>query len=70
MSAILSTEDHSQTMQNVADKSSSKYFLIPPVPSNSFEKIRDEDSQSREIQDERIHQGNIKRTSKINKLLD
>ncbi|KAK4269360.1 hypothetical protein QN277_022525 [Acacia crassicarpa] len=63
VSAILSTEDHSQTMQNVANKSSSQFFLIPPVPNKSLEKSIDEDSQNREMQEERIHQANIKRTS-------
>lgn len=69
MPATLSTEDHSQTMQNVANKSSSQFFLIPPVPNKSLEKSIDEDSQNRETQEERIHQANIKRTSKKNKLL-
>ncbi|XP_028789187.1 malonate--CoA ligase isoform X2 [Neltuma alba] len=63
VSAILSTEDHSQTMQSVAIKSSSQFFLIPPVPNKSSEKSRDEDSQNKEMQAERVHQGNIKRTS-------
>lgn len=69
MSAILSTEDNSEVMQNIANKTSSQFFQIPPVPNKSSEKGRDEHSQSGEVDGERIFQGNIKSSSKKNKVL-
>lgn len=32
---ILSTEDHSELMKNVAAKSSAQFSLIPPVPESA-----------------------------------
>jgi malonyl-CoA/methylmalonyl-CoA synthetase len=35
VSAILSTEDHGELMQSIANKTSSQFFHILPVPNNS-----------------------------------
>ncbi|KEH28803.1 fatty acyl-CoA synthetase family protein [Medicago truncatula] len=48
-SAILSTEDHSELMQNIANKTSSQFFHLPPVANKSLEKSRDEHSQNGKI---------------------
>ncbi|KAI4355621.1 hypothetical protein L6164_004375 [Bauhinia variegata] len=57
VSVILSTGDHDELMQNLANKSSAQFFHIPPVPSKSLEKGGDEISQVREIDADRIFQG-------------
>lgn len=64
MSAILSTEDHSELMQSIANKSSTQFFHIPPVPNKSSEKSKDENSESGENDVDRIFQENIGRSSK------
>ncbi|RDX88379.1 Malonate--CoA ligase, partial [Mucuna pruriens] len=64
ISTILSTEDHSELMQSVANKSSSQFFHLPPVLNNSSEKSRDEHSQNGEIDAVRIFLDNIGKSSK------
>ena len=64
MSTILSTEDHSELMQSIANKTSSQFFHIPPVPTKSSEKSRDEDSQNGEVEADRIFRDDIGRPSK------
>lgn len=64
MSTILSTEDHSEVMQSIANTTSSRFFHIPLVCNNSSEKGGDQHSQSRKVDAERILQGNIDRSSK------
>ncbi|XP_027344505.1 malonate--CoA ligase isoform X2 [Abrus precatorius] len=61
VSAILSTEDHSELMQSIADKSSSQFFHLPPVKSS--EKSRDEHFQNGEIDADRIFLDDIGRSS-------
>ncbi|KAK7389560.1 hypothetical protein VNO78_24705 [Psophocarpus tetragonolobus] len=63
ISAILSTEDHSEIMQSVASKSSSQFFHLPPVLNKSSEKSRDKHSQNGEIHADRISLDNIGRSS-------
>ncbi|KAL2338062.1 hypothetical protein Fmac_012508 [Flemingia macrophylla] len=63
VSAILSTEDHSELMQNVANKSSSQLFHLPPVLNKSSEKSREEHSQNGENGIDRIFLDNIGRLS-------
>ncbi|KAF1865811.1 hypothetical protein Lal_00021812 [Lupinus albus] len=63
VSTILSTEDHSELLQSVANKTSSQFFLIAPVPNKSSEQIRDENSQTGEIDPDRISLESIGRTS-------
>ncbi|OIW11890.1 hypothetical protein TanjilG_25803 [Lupinus angustifolius] len=63
VSTILSTEDHSELLQSVANKTSSQFFLIAPVPNKSSEKIRDENLQAGEIDPDRISFKSIGRTS-------
>ncbi|XP_073226423.1 probable CoA ligase CCL8 [Cicer arietinum] len=63
VSAILSTEDHIELMQSIANKTSSQFFHIPPVPNNSSEKSRDEHSQNGEIDADRIFLENIESSS-------
>ncbi|PNY11574.1 malonate-CoA ligase-like protein, partial [Trifolium pratense] len=62
-SAILSTEDHSELMQNIANKTSSQFFHLPPVANKSLEKSRDEHSHNGEIDSNRIFLENIQRSS-------
>ncbi|GAU13875.1 hypothetical protein TSUD_262020 [Trifolium subterraneum] len=62
-SAILSTEDHSELMQNIANKTSSQFFHLPPVANKSLEKSRDEHSHDGEIDSNRIFLENIQRSS-------
>ncbi|CAI8601153.1 unnamed protein product [Vicia faba] len=62
-SAILSTEDHSELMQNIANKTSSNFFHLPPVANNSLDKNRDEHSQNGEIDAARIFLESIERLS-------
>ncbi|KAK2432522.1 AMP-dependent synthetase and ligase family protein [Trifolium repens] len=61
VSAILSTEDHSELMQSIASKTSSQFFHIPPVPYKSSEKSKD--SQNGESDADRIFLENIERSS-------
>ncbi|GAU13814.1 hypothetical protein TSUD_261410 [Trifolium subterraneum] len=61
VSAILSTEDHSELMQSIASKTSSQFFHIPPVPNKSSEKSKD--SQNGESNADRIFLENIERSS-------
>ncbi|CAJ2656209.1 unnamed protein product [Trifolium pratense] len=61
VSAILSTEDHSELMQSIASKTSSQFFHIPPVSYKSSEKIKD--SQNGESNADRIFLENIERSS-------
>ncbi|XP_020226372.1 malonate--CoA ligase isoform X1 [Cajanus cajan] len=63
VSAILSTEDHSELMQSVANKSSSQFFHLPPVLNKSLEKSRDEHSQNGENGTDRIFLDNIGKLS-------
>lgn len=62
-SAILSTEDHSELMQNIASKTSSQFFHLPPVANKSLEKSRDEHSQNGKIDADRIFLETIERSS-------
>ncbi|KAK7349190.1 hypothetical protein VNO77_06359 [Canavalia gladiata] len=64
VSAILSTEDHSQIMQSVAKKSSSQFFHLPPVLNKSSEQSRDGHSQNGKVDAGRILLDNIGRQSK------
>lgn len=64
VSAILSTEDHSELMQSIASKSSCQFFNLPTVPSTSSEESRDEHSQGGEIDANGISLENIGRSSK------
>jgi malonyl-CoA/methylmalonyl-CoA synthetase len=64
VSAILSTEDHSELMQSIANKTSSQFFHIPPVPNNSSEKSSNGHSQNGEIDADSIFPENIERSSK------
>lgn len=64
MSAILSTEDHGELMQSIANKTSSQFFHLPSVPSKSSEKSRDELSQSGDIVADKISLESIGRSSK------
>ncbi|KAJ7963028.1 malonate--CoA ligase-like [Quillaja saponaria] len=59
ISVILSTEDHSEFLQNVAAKTTAVFSLIPPVQDNSSERSVDEHSQSREIDADAIFQENV-----------
>ncbi|CAJ2656215.1 probable CoA ligase CCL8 [Trifolium pratense] len=61
VSAILSTEDHSELMQSIASKTSSQFFHIPPVPYKSLEKSKD--SQNGESDADRIFLDNTLRSS-------
>ncbi|KAH1240313.1 Malonate--CoA ligase [Glycine max] len=54
VSAILSTEDHTEIMQSVANKSSSQFFHLPPVLNKSSEKSRDKHSQNGGIHTDKI----------------
>ncbi|BAT98501.1 hypothetical protein VIGAN_09216100 [Vigna angularis var. angularis] len=54
ISAILSTEEHSELMQSVANKSSSKFFHLPSVVNISSEKSRNGHSQNGKIHEDRI----------------
>ncbi|MED6112640.1 putative CoA ligase ccl8 [Stylosanthes scabra] len=63
VSTILSTEDHSELMQGLANKTSSQFFHLPPVLTKSSGKSRDEDSQNGEIDVDRIFQDNIEKPS-------
>lgn len=63
VSAILSTEDHSELMQSIASKSSCQFFNLPSVPSTSSEESRDERSQGGEIDSNGISLENIGRSS-------
>ncbi|CAL5210652.1 unnamed protein product [Lathyrus oleraceus] len=63
VSAILSTEDHSELMQNIANKTSSRFFHIPPVPNKSSEKSNIGHSKSGESDADRIFLENIERSS-------
>ncbi|KEH28755.1 fatty acyl-CoA synthetase family protein [Medicago truncatula] len=63
VSAILSTEDHSELMQSIANKTSSQFFHIPPVPNNSSEKSRNGHSKNGEIDADSIFPENIERSS-------
>lgn len=50
VSAILSTEDHSELMQNIANKTSSWFFFhIPPVPNKSSEKSNNGHSKMEKV---------------------
>ncbi|KAK2432577.1 AMP-dependent synthetase and ligase family protein [Trifolium repens] len=62
-SAILSTEDHSELMQNIANKTSSQFFHLPPVANKSLEKNRDEHSNNGEFDSNGIFLENIQRSS-------
>jgi malonyl-CoA/methylmalonyl-CoA synthetase len=64
VSAILSTEDHGELMQSIANKTSSQFFHILPVPNNSSEKSRNGHSQNGEIDADRIFLKNVERSSK------
>lgn len=46
---LLSTEDYSETMQNVAAKSSARFSLIPPVAGVSSETSVHDESQIADI---------------------
>ncbi|XP_058731883.1 probable CoA ligase CCL8 [Vicia villosa] len=59
VSAILSTEDHSELMQSIANKTSSRFFHIPPVPNKSSEKSNNEHSQNGKLDADRIFLENI-----------
>ncbi|XP_068470500.1 probable CoA ligase CCL8 isoform X2 [Phaseolus vulgaris] len=59
ISAILSTEEHSELMQTVANKSSSQFFHLPSVVNTSSEKSRDERQQNGKIHADRILLDNI-----------
>jgi len=59
ISAILSTEEHSELMQRVANKSSSQFFHLPPVVNMSSEKSRNEHSQNGKVHADRIVLDNI-----------
>ncbi|CAJ1951135.1 unnamed protein product [Sphenostylis stenocarpa] len=63
ISAILSTEEHSELMQRVAAKSSSQFFHLPPVVNKSSEKSRDEHLQNGESHTDRILWDDIGRSS-------
>ncbi|XLR42901.1 hypothetical protein HN51_026928 [Arachis hypogaea] len=63
VSTILSTEDHSELMQNLANKTSSQFFHLPPVLAKPSEKSSDEDSQNGEIDVDRIFRDNIGKPS-------
>ncbi|KAI5438196.1 hypothetical protein KIW84_024081 [Lathyrus oleraceus] len=64
VSAILSTEDHSESMQNIANKTSSRFFFhIPPVPNKSSEKSNNGHSKNGESDADRIFLENIERSS-------
>ncbi|XP_047174376.1 probable CoA ligase CCL8 isoform X2 [Vigna umbellata] len=54
ISAILSTEEHSELMQSVANKSSSKFFHLPSVVNISSEKSRNGHSQNGKVHEDRI----------------
>ncbi|WVZ21892.1 hypothetical protein V8G54_000436 [Vigna mungo] len=54
ISAILSTEEHSELMQSVANKSSSKFFHLPSVVNISSEKSRNGHSQNGKIHEDRV----------------
>ncbi|GAU13873.1 hypothetical protein TSUD_262000 [Trifolium subterraneum] len=62
-SAILSTEDHSELMQNIANKTSSQFFHLPPVANKSLEKNRDENPHNGEIDSNENFLENIHRPS-------
>ncbi|XP_073225926.1 probable CoA ligase CCL8 isoform X2 [Cicer arietinum] len=62
-SAILSTEDHSELMQHIANKTSSQFFHLPPVANKSLEKSRDEHSQNGKIDADGVFLENIERSS-------
>jgi malonyl-CoA/methylmalonyl-CoA synthetase len=64
VSAILSTEDHGELMQSIANKTSSQFFHILHVPNNSSEKSRNGHSQNGEIDADRIFLKNVERSSK------
>jgi malonyl-CoA/methylmalonyl-CoA synthetase len=65
VSAILSTEDHGELMQSIANKTSSQFFHILPVPNNSSKKSsRNGHSQNGEIDADRIFLKNVERSSK------
>ncbi|KAJ1388768.1 AMP-dependent synthetase/ligase [Sesbania bispinosa] len=63
VSVILSTEDHSELMQSIANKTSSQLFHLPLVPNKSSEQSTDEHSQSGEIDADGISMENIGRSS-------
>ncbi|XP_014516768.1 malonate--CoA ligase isoform X2 [Vigna radiata var. radiata] len=54
ISAVLSTEEHNELMQSVANKSSSKFFHLPSVVNISSEKSRNGHSQNGKIQEDRV----------------
>ncbi|KAG4912551.1 hypothetical protein JHK84_053011 [Glycine max] len=63
VSAILSTEDHSEIMQSIANKSSSQFFHLPLVLNKSSEKSRDDHSQNGGIHTDKILLDNFGRSS-------
>ncbi|CAI8601225.1 unnamed protein product [Vicia faba] len=62
VSAILSTEDHGELMQSIANKTSSRFFHIPPVPIKSSEKSNGH-SKNEESDADRIFLENIESSS-------
>jgi len=52
-------------MQNIANKTSSQFFHLPPVANKSLEKSRDEHSQNGKIDANKIFLENIERSSMI-----
>ncbi|KAI5446140.1 hypothetical protein KIW84_014119 [Lathyrus oleraceus] len=64
VSAILSTEDHSELMQNIANKTSPRFFFhIPLVSNKSSEKSNNGHSKNGESDADRIFLENIERSS-------
>ncbi|KAK7294209.1 hypothetical protein RJT34_17096 [Clitoria ternatea] len=63
VSAILSTEDHSELLQSIANKSSSQFFNLPLVTNNSSENSRDEHSQNGKIYADKISLDSIGRSN-------
>ncbi|CAK8574699.1 unnamed protein product [Lathyrus sativus] len=62
VSALLSTEDRSELMQSIANKTSSRFFHIPPVPNKSSENSNNGHSKNGKNDVDRIFLENIVRS--------